>query len=276
MLPGSGDARRHRGRRGHPRGWIPRARSRSRCSAMSCARRIRSSPRATRCAPCCSSRTSWRASYPLLERGSSPPAPPPAPRTDAAFLEIADPPGERGVPEMLDGLGFSRAGQHRSKPVTWWRNGDAHVVVNNDRTPARDGPHATALGVDRTTGRGRGSTSGCSPVAGGRHHPRGRRGNAARHHLPVRTARLRQRHPRPRQPLAARLRARRGRRRTADLAAASTTSRSRCRRAAERGDGVLPHAVRPGAGRTRGVHGAAREAAQHCAATSRRATCASS
>ena len=36
-------------------------------------------------------------------------------------------------------------GRHRSKPVGWWRNGDAHIVLNeSDVTP---GVHATALGV---------------------------------------------------------------------------------------------------------------------------------
>jgi 4-hydroxyphenylpyruvate dioxygenase len=78
-------------------------------------------------------------------------APPPAARTDPAFLEIANPRGDRGVTNLLEMLGFTRSGAHRSKPVSWWRNGEAHVVVNDyhddhdDR--AGDGPRATALGV---------------------------------------------------------------------------------------------------------------------------------
>jgi 4-hydroxyphenylpyruvate dioxygenase len=56
-------------------------------------------------------------------------APPPS-RTDTAFLELPSPPGDPVVPALLAGLGFSPAGRHRSKPVKWWRNGDAHVVVN--------------------------------------------------------------------------------------------------------------------------------------------------
>ena len=31
---------------------------------------------------------------------------------------------------LLAGLGFRVAGVHRSKPVTWWRNGEAHVLLN--------------------------------------------------------------------------------------------------------------------------------------------------
>jgi 4-hydroxyphenylpyruvate dioxygenase len=73
------------------------------------------------------------------------PAPPPAPRVDPAFVEIAGPPGDPYVPQLLDGLGFTRHGRHRSKPVTWWRNGDAHVVVDERHPDVHT--HATALGV---------------------------------------------------------------------------------------------------------------------------------
>jgi len=75
-------------------------------------------------------------------------APPPAPRADAAFLEIADPRGESGVTGMLESLGFVPSGRHRSKPVIWWSNGEAHVVVNKEQgIDASHGPRATALGV---------------------------------------------------------------------------------------------------------------------------------
>jgi 3-dehydroshikimate dehydratase len=71
-------------------------------------------------------------------------APPPA-RTDTAFLEVASPRGDDMAPRLLQGMGFSPVGRHRTKAVTWWRNGDAHVVVNeSDPTP---GAHATAVGV---------------------------------------------------------------------------------------------------------------------------------
>ena len=72
-------------------------------------------------------------------------APPQAPCTDGGFLEVAGPPGDTLATDLLQGLGFVQVGRHRSKPVGWWRNGDAHIVVNEGEvTPA---VHATALGV---------------------------------------------------------------------------------------------------------------------------------
>ena len=58
------------------------------------------------------------------------PAPPPPARADAAFVELAGDAGRAAT--LLAGLGFTRAGRHRSKQVDWWRNGDAHVVLNGD------------------------------------------------------------------------------------------------------------------------------------------------
>jgi 4-hydroxyphenylpyruvate dioxygenase len=55
--------------------------------------------------------------------------PPPPAAVDPAFLEV---PGSPAVPPLLTALGFAPAGRHRTKPVTWWRNGEAHVVVNDD------------------------------------------------------------------------------------------------------------------------------------------------
>lgn len=72
-------------------------------------------------------------------------APPPAPRIDGGFLEIASRPGASLAPDLLKGLGFACVGSHRTKPVTWWRNGEAHVVVNEGQTSQTT--HATALGV---------------------------------------------------------------------------------------------------------------------------------
>ncbi len=54
-------------------------------------------------------------------------APPPPTSVDPAFLEV---PGGPDVTTLLESLGFALAGRHRSKPVTWWRHGEAHVVVN--------------------------------------------------------------------------------------------------------------------------------------------------
>jgi len=71
-------------------------------------------------------------------------APPPA-QTDTAFLEVASRGDDDTATRLLQGLGFSPVGRHRTKAVTWWRNGDAHVVVNESE-PA-PGAHATAVGV---------------------------------------------------------------------------------------------------------------------------------
>ena len=73
-------------------------------------------------------------------------AAPVAARTDAAFLELACAPGDDHVDKLLDTLGFAMAGRHRSKPVTWWRNGEAHVVVNEAASES-DANRASALGL---------------------------------------------------------------------------------------------------------------------------------
>ncbi len=72
-------------------------------------------------------------------------APPPARRTDVAFLEIAAPPGDPAAGELLGQLGFTLHGRHHRKPVTWWRNGDAHVVLNEGE--GADRVRGTALGI---------------------------------------------------------------------------------------------------------------------------------
>jgi 3-dehydroshikimate dehydratase len=81
-----------------------------------------------------------------LEKGVVERVAPPAARTDAAFLEIAARPGDGAAAHVLRTLGFGAAGEHRSKSVTWWRNGDAHVVVNEEPDAAAT-PHASAIGV---------------------------------------------------------------------------------------------------------------------------------
>ncbi len=72
-------------------------------------------------------------------------APPPPPRVDAAFLEIPSPPGDTSVPSLLEGLGFEHVGDHRTKPVRLWRNGDAHVVVNESDVSAAIGVTAAPV-----------------------------------------------------------------------------------------------------------------------------------
>lgn len=108
-------------------------------------------------------------------------APPPAPRTDAAFVEVTAAPG---VPDLLESLGFAVAGRHRSKPVTWWRHGGAHLVVNDTPPPAGALPHALGIAapaveavaarakallwpaVDRTRGTGEALLPGVTSPSG--------------------------------------------------------------------------------------------------------------
>ena len=109
-------------------------------------------------------------------------APPLPERTDVAFVELADP-DRTEYPVLLTGLGFHLAGRHRSKPVVWWRNGGANVVLNEQPAP---GPAATALGlvapdvaavseraanllwpaVDRTRGEGEADLPGITSPSG--------------------------------------------------------------------------------------------------------------
>lgn len=74
---------------------------------------------------------------------------PAARRTDTAFVELASA-GDPGVADLLGDLGFTLAGRHRTKPVTWWRNGAAHVVLNSTPLASytdRVAGEATALGL---------------------------------------------------------------------------------------------------------------------------------
>jgi 4-hydroxyphenylpyruvate dioxygenase len=69
--------------------------------------------------------------------------PPPAPLSvESAFVEFAVHADDVVLTELLGGLGFRPAGTHRTKPVTWWRNGDAHVVLN-ESSELCDGRGAT-------------------------------------------------------------------------------------------------------------------------------------
>ena len=56
--------------------------------------------------------------------------PPPPAAADTAFVELAVGADDGPAARLLTSLGFAPAGEHVSKPVTWWRNGDAHLVVN--------------------------------------------------------------------------------------------------------------------------------------------------
>ena len=57
--------------------------------------------------------------------------PPPVNLSGYAFVELAvDGLSEPAAGDLLQGLGFARAGQHRSKPVQLWQQAQARVLVN--------------------------------------------------------------------------------------------------------------------------------------------------
>ncbi|MFB8387456.1 TIM barrel protein [Microbacterium sp. NPDC055910] len=82
---------------------------------------------------------------------------PPAPRLDGyAFVEFAvDALSRPLLARLLGRLGFTHTGQHRSKPVELWEQGDARVLL--DLAPDRSIDPATAsiiaLGVDTSDAR---------------------------------------------------------------------------------------------------------------------------
>lgn len=77
--------------------------------------------------------------------------PPPTPqRVDTSFVEIAvgGAFGTAGIQQVLAGLGFTHVGTHRGLPVHWWRNGDAHIVLNAMPTAAPLSVNALGVQVD--------------------------------------------------------------------------------------------------------------------------------
>ena len=77
--------------------------------------------------------------------------PPPVEPTGYAFVELAvDAASGRAAAGLLASLGFRHAGQHRSKPVALWEQGDARVLLNHgdDRDLPPGDAVLTALAVD--------------------------------------------------------------------------------------------------------------------------------
>jgi 4-hydroxyphenylpyruvate dioxygenase len=82
-------------------------------------------------------------------------APPAAPALHGfSFVEFAvDAPAAQSLGRLLQGMGFRRAGRHRSKPVTLYRQGGINLVVNElAHAAARErfeahGPSVCALGL---------------------------------------------------------------------------------------------------------------------------------
>ncbi|MBV9863334.1 MAG: sugar phosphate isomerase/epimerase and 4-hydroxyphenylpyruvate domain-containing protein [Alphaproteobacteria bacterium] len=65
---------------------------------------------------------------------STPPLPPPSRVEGIEFLEFAmDDASGAAFERVLSGLGFVRAGLHRTKEVTRWNQGDINIVVNREK-----------------------------------------------------------------------------------------------------------------------------------------------
>jgi 4-hydroxyphenylpyruvate dioxygenase len=63
-----------------------------------------------------------------------PPLPPPSRVEGIEFLEFAmDETAAASFEKVLEGLGFARAGIHKSKDVARWRQGDINIVVNAEK-----------------------------------------------------------------------------------------------------------------------------------------------
>ena len=75
---------------------------------------------------------------------------PPAPIAKGfAFAELAVGPdsGEQAA-AVLEAMGFTHVGPHRSKPVHQWRQGGARVLLNHGERPGLDDAVVSALGVE--------------------------------------------------------------------------------------------------------------------------------
>ena len=103
--------------------------------------------------------------------------PPPPPDVDGvSYLEVAvDETAGAGLGQFLRALGFTRAGRHRSKAVTLYRQGGIHFVVNEERDSfahayfLMHGPSVCALAVrvaDDIEAVNRAEAFGCSRFQG--------------------------------------------------------------------------------------------------------------
>ena len=91
--------------------------------------------------------TAPRLSSELRQRVGLLELPPPQQLNGHAFVELAVDGGSAGnVERALEALGFARTGQHRSKPVQLWQQGDSRLLLN----AGAGGPGASiaALGVE--------------------------------------------------------------------------------------------------------------------------------
>jgi 4-hydroxyphenylpyruvate dioxygenase len=79
------------------------------------------------------------------------PLPPPPDLGGLAFVELAvgsDSGAETGA--VLDAMGFTHVGPHRSKPVHLWQQGGARVLLNHGDDRTAGDPVVAALGIEST------------------------------------------------------------------------------------------------------------------------------
>ena len=85
----------------------------------------------------------------LADAGGDRPLPPAPELHGLAFVELAvgsDSGAE--TEQVLEAMGFSHVGPHRSKPVQLWRQGDARVLLNHGDDRMAGDPLVAALGVE--------------------------------------------------------------------------------------------------------------------------------
>lgn len=103
--------------------------------------------------------------------------PPPLPALDGlAFIEFAvDTEAERALAQVLAALGFRRAGKHRSKAVTLYRQGEIDIILNAEPSSfarshfLQHGPSICALGIateDNLRALNRATAYGCPRFEG--------------------------------------------------------------------------------------------------------------
>ncbi len=82
----------------------------------------------------------------LEEAAGAAPLPAAAPLSGYAFVELAvSPDAAAPVERLLIAMGFRHAGQHRTKPVQLWRQGDTRILVNHD---GEAHPRVAAIAVE--------------------------------------------------------------------------------------------------------------------------------
>lgn len=89
------------------------------------------------------------------------PLPPPPELRGLAFVELAVGSGSGAeTAEVLEAMGFTHVGPHRSKPVQLWEQGEARVLLNHGDDRASGDPLVAALGVESSDAAGSAKRAG--------------------------------------------------------------------------------------------------------------------